>query len=59
MTGQQQQTVGGLFQLFWGGDFEELGNHPFLTFVRTVVASDGASLSLLMCYDERILRFKV
>lgn len=44
------------------GDFQELGCLHFLTFVvdlGTVKAPVGMSFSLLMCYNERILRLKV
>ena len=45
-----------------GRDFQELGHHPFFDpygHLRTIMAPAGVSFSLLMCYNERILRLKV
>ena len=45
-----------------GRDFQELGHHPLFDhygLLRTVMEPVGVSFSLLMCYNERILRLKV
>ena len=45
-----------------GRDFQELGHRPLFDpygRLRSVMASVGVSFSLLMCYNERILRLKV
>ena len=44
------------------GDFQELGHCPLFEpygRLRTVMAPVGVSFSLLMCYNERILRLNV
>ena len=56
--------MGGVFQLFWtrGQNFQELENHPLFGLyvgLRTVMAHMGVSFSLLMDYNECILRLKV
>ena len=57
--------MGGVFQLFWGRgrDFQKLGHCPlfdlYIVGLRTVMAPVGVSFSLLMCYNEAILRLKV
>ena len=45
-----------------GRDFQELGHCPLFDpygRLRTVMVPVGVSFSLLMCYNERILRLKV
>ena len=45
-----------------GGDFQELGHRPLFDphgHLRTVMAPVGVLFSLLMCYNERMLRLKV
>ena len=56
--------MGGIFELFWGRgrSFQELGHCLLLTFVvglTTVTAPVAVSCSVLMCYNELILRLKV
>ena len=56
--------MGGILALFWGRgrSFQELGHCLLLTFVvglRTVMAPVAVSCSMLMCYNELILRLKV
>ena len=53
-----------LFQLFWGRGryFQELGpTHfwPLIVSLETVMVLMDVSFSLLMDYDDRILRLKV
>ena len=42
-----------------GGDFQELGHCPLFDpyGLGTAMAPVGVSFSLLMCYNERILRY--
>ena len=56
--------MGGVFQIFGGrsGDFQELGHYPLLTLMvdhGTVMVPVDVSFSLLICYDEGILRFSI
>ena len=56
--------MGGVFKLFWGrvGISRNWATAHCLTFrvsLGTVMVSVGVSFSLLMCYNERILRLKV
>ena len=56
--------MGGIFQLFGGrcGDFQERAITHILTLVvtlGTVIAPVGVSFSLLMCYNESILKLKI
>ena len=55
--------MGGVFQLFLEGQgFPGIGPRPIfwiMVGLGTVMAPVGVSFSLLMCYNEHILRLKV
>ena len=54
--------VGGVFQSFGGRDrdFQVLGHLPLsMVGLGTTLVTLGVSFSLLMCYNECILRIKV